>query len=70
MPSALNNVQLEILKLFSHNQTEEDLNEIKSLLITYLSDKVTREADKAFDQKGHTTDIFEKWKQEHFRKRA
>jgi len=70
MPSALNNVQLEILKLFSHNQTEEDLNEIKSLLITYLSDKVTREADKTFDQKGYTTEIFEKWKLEHFRKRA
>lgn len=70
MTSSLNNIQLEILKLFSHHQTEEDLNEIKSLLITYLSDKVTREADKAFDQHGYTAEIFEKWKQAHFRKRA
>jgi hypothetical protein len=35
--------------LFSYEQSEDDLKEIKSLLITCLSDKVTREADKAFE---------------------
>jgi hypothetical protein len=68
MSIALNDVQLEILKLFHHNQSPEDLNEIKSLLITYLSDKVTREADKAFEQKGYSTEIFDQWKKDHFRK--
>jgi hypothetical protein len=70
MGAALNNTQLEILNLFSHNQNEADLKEIKSLLVTYLADKVTREADKAFDEKGYTQEIFEKWKSEHFRKGA
>jgi hypothetical protein len=70
MSAALNSTQLEILNLFSHNQSEEDLKEIKSLLITYLADKVTREADKAFNKKGYTAKVFEKWKTEHFRKRA
>jgi hypothetical protein len=70
MPSALNDIQLEILKLFRHDQSEEDLKEIKSLLVTYLSDKVTREADKAFDSKGYSVSVFEKWKNEHFRKSA
>ena len=64
MGVALNNTQLEILNLFSHNQNEEDLKEIKSLLITYLADKVTREADKAFDEKRYTSGIFEQWKSE------
>ena len=68
MSIALNDVQLEILKLFQHDQSSEDLKEIKSLLVAYLSDKVTREADKAFDEKGYTTAIFEQWKNEHFRK--
>jgi hypothetical protein len=67
---ALNDVQLEILKLFSHDQSMEDLREIKSLLISYLSDKVVREADKVYDEKGYTFDVFEKWKTEHFRKPA
>jgi hypothetical protein len=39
-------------------------------LITYLADKVIREADKAFDEKGYTSGVFEKWKSEHFRKGA
>jgi hypothetical protein len=67
MEAALNDTQLEILNLFATEQSEE---EIKSLLLTYLSDKVTREADKAFEIKEYTTGIFEKWKQEHFRKSA
>lgn len=70
MEAALNNTQLEILNLFSVDQSEEDLKEIKSLLLAYLADKVTREADKAFEIKEYTTEIFEKWKQEHFRKSA
>ena len=70
MPVALNITQLEILKLFRNDQSEEELEEIRSLLIAYLSAKVIIEADKAFGEKGHTSAIFEKWKQEHFRKTA
>ncbi len=70
MPVSLNATQLEILKLFRNDQSEEELQEIKSLLIAYLASKVTFEADKAFDEKGYTTAIFEEWKQEHFRKTA
>ena len=64
----MNNTQLEILNMFSDNQNEEDLQEIKSLLITYLADKVVREADKSFKSNERTIDIFKKWKNEHFRK--
>lgn len=70
MSVALNSTQLEILKLFRNNQSEEELQEIKSLLIAYLSNKVTYEADKAFEGKGYSDAIFEEWKKEHFRKTA
>ena len=70
MEAALNKTQLEILKLFSNNQSEEDLKEVKSLLITYLSDKVVREADKVAEEKQYTQQTFEKWKADHFRKSA
>ncbi|MDE1192882.1 MAG: hypothetical protein PW786_12180 [Arachidicoccus sp.] len=69
--TTLNNTQLEILKLFSNQQSEEDLKEIKSLLIAYLADKVVREADKSFEEKGYEVNhIFEEWKKSHFRKTA
>lgn len=67
MGVALNNAQLEILNMFSNNQSEQDLEELRSLLIAYLAHKATREADKFFDENGYTTDVFEKWKNEHFR---
>ncbi|WP_257670964.1 hypothetical protein [Parapedobacter tibetensis] len=70
MATALNDIQLEILKLFRDDQSEQDLKEIKSLLISYLADKVTREADAAFDEKGYTGAIFESWKKEHFRRQS
>jgi len=70
MAIPLNNAQLEILKLFRNDQSEEELKEIRSLLIAYLSAKVTFEADKAFNDKGYITTVFEDWKREHFRKIA
>lgn len=70
MPVALNNSQLEILKLLQFLKDDKDLAEIKSLLVSYLSDKVVRNADKAFDEKQYTVAVFEKWKEEHFRKSA
>ena len=70
MATALNNSQLELLKVLTHLNNEKDLAELKSLLLAYLSDKVARSADKAFDEKQYTADVFNNWKQEHFRKQA
>lgn len=67
---ALNPVQLEVLKLFQFTKTEEDLLELKSVLIDYLSKKTVSEADKAFDQKGYSIDDIEQWRKEHLRKRT
>jgi hypothetical protein len=70
MQTTLNPAQLELLKLMEHLRDERDLAEIKSLLIAYLSDKVVRNADAAFDERGYTAEIFETWKAAHFRKSA
>ena len=70
MPVTLNPIQLEILKLFSDHQSEEELLEIRSLLVAYLAGKVTFEADKAFEAKEYSETVFEQWKQDHFRKTA
>lgn len=70
MSSPLNETQLEILKLFSYEHSAEDFQEIKSLLVTYLSEKVVREADRAFEDRNYTQDVFENWRMEHFCKLA
>jgi len=64
---ALNNVQIEILKLFKHEKSEEELFEIKKILSDYLFDKAIHLADEAFEEKGYTLTEVEKWKDEHTR---
>ncbi len=69
MPIALSYTQKEIINLIQDIKSLNELEEIKSLLTTYLADRVTREADKAFEEKNYSAMIFEKWNSEHFRKR-
>ncbi len=64
---ALNNAQLEILKLFKHERSEEELLEFKKLLSDYLFKKAIKLADEAFDEKGYTVEDLESWKNEHSR---
>jgi hypothetical protein len=70
MPVQLSYTHKEIINLIQDIKSIDELEEIKSLLISYLSHKVTNEADNAFTDKGYTEAIFEKWKNEHFRKNA
>ncbi|MDQ2751564.1 MAG: hypothetical protein M3R72_00910 [Bacteroidota bacterium] len=70
MVSNASYIQKEIFNLIQDIKSENELNEIKSLLATYLSDRVVREADKALTEKGYSSEIFDKWKNEHFRKHA
>lgn len=67
---ALNPIQLEVLKLFRFATTDEDILELKTVLIEYLSKKTVTEANKAFDEKGFTIKDIEKWRREHLRKRT
>jgi len=70
MEGRLNHIQLEILKMFSRNYSNEELLEIKELLQTYLAHKVVPEANKSFSEKNYTSEVFEQWKEEHYRKKA
>lgn len=45
----LTNLQLELLKVFSHDLSENELKEIKSLLLEYFAKKAVVEADKVWD---------------------
>ncbi len=65
--SPLNPTQLEILKLFSRELSEDDLLALKRLFVRYLADKATRLADELFEQKGWTNDDMNKLAHTHLR---
>lgn len=64
---ALSNAQLEIIKMFHKDQTEEELTELKQVLSEYLANKLAKALEQESGEKGYTRDIVDGWKNEHFR---
>jgi len=63
----LNNTQLEILKMFSIDLSNEQLGEIKTLLVKYFAEKVTTEMDVLFEKNNWGEEQIDKWSKEHMR---
>ena len=66
----LTNLQLELLKIFSFDLSEEQILEIRELLSKYFAEKATQEMDKLWDQNNWSNDTMEKWASEHLRTKA
>lgn len=60
-PHPLSNVQMELLKLYSTDIKEKDLEELKKVLVNYFAQKAIKEADKIWNQKKMSADTMEKW---------
>jgi hypothetical protein len=52
MNNSLSNIQIELLKTFSHNVSEKDLLEVKRLLTKFFGEKAIMEANKKWDDNG------------------
>ena len=63
----LNDQQLEILKLFSRELDEEDMREIKKLIVRYLAQKVSRLADEAWEKNNWSDEDMERLLEMHER---
>ncbi len=63
----LTNLQLEILEVFKYDLSEEQIKEIRNLLITYLAEKVTNGIDQLFEKNKWREEKIEEWSKEHMR---
>ncbi len=63
----LNPLQLEMLELFSQKVDNDDLLEIKQLIVKYFAEKAIHEADKVWDEKGWTNETMEEFLNMHER---
>jgi hypothetical protein len=57
----LTNVQQEILKLYSTEFSEQELQDFRRELGAYFARKTTEVADQAFEARGYTADDLERW---------
>ena len=63
----LNKHQLEILKLFTRELEDNDLIEIKRLIVKYLAQKITKMADDIWEKNNWTNDDMERLLKTHKR---
>ncbi|MEK7262930.1 MAG: hypothetical protein AAB071_00285 [Bacteroidota bacterium] len=57
----LSNVQLELLKIFSTNLKENDLQELKQQLAHFYAKKSIDSANKVWMEKGLSNEIMDEW---------
>lgn len=63
----MTNLQIELLKTFSFNLSDNQLLEIKELLSKYFASRVSNEMDKFVDDNGWDDEKFEELANEHLR---
>jgi hypothetical protein len=66
-PQKLTSLQLELLKIFSYQPSDEQLMDIKNMLANYFADKATQEMDKLWEEHSWNETTIEKWLSEHLR---
>lgn len=57
----LSNVQLELLKLYATDLSEEELLELKRLLARFFAEKAMRQADEIWEKRGLTDEDMDRW---------
>src|SRR5438128_192753 len=68
-PTGLSNLQVELLKLYANNISDQSLLEIKSLLANYFAQKATEAMDKVWEEKGLSAQDMINWTNEHNRRK-
>jgi len=63
----LSNLQLELLKLFRFDLSENQLIELKTILSKYFAEKTTNEVDKLWEENKWDEKTIEDWKNDHLR---
>lgn len=61
LESPLSNVQLELMKMFSHNLNDDDLASLKRTLANFFAEKASNEMDKLWDENGWSNQTMDNW---------
>jgi hypothetical protein len=60
LQTPLNKAQLELLKLFSRVKSEEELMDLKRLIVEFYAKPMMDRADKMCEERGYTQEDMEK----------
>jgi hypothetical protein len=60
----LSNLQMELLKLYPYNVSDQEIKDFKKLLADYFAEKIDQEVNKLWVEKNWSQDTIEQWKKE------
>jgi hypothetical protein len=60
-------LQLELLRIFSRNPSEQELIDIKNLIARYYAEKASDQMDRLWEERGYTDETMQEWAKEHMR---
>ena len=63
----LNHTQLELLKMFSYNQDENSLKELKEVWLNHIRKKMDDEGKKIWKEKNLSNEVMHEWLNTHIR---
>jgi hypothetical protein len=66
----LSNLQLELLKIFRHDLSDQQLIEIRNLLAMYFAQTATYEMDKLWEINQWSNETMKTWADEHLRNKS
>ena len=63
----LSNLQMELLKMFQYNLSDNQLKEVRKLLSGFFAENISREVDKIWNENNWNEKTIDKLKDEHLR---
>ena len=60
-PQNLTNMQLELLKMFAYRLPDEELAEIKTVLMRFFAQRIRNRAATTWTERGYTNETMEAW---------
>lgn len=64
---SMSNIQLELLKLYATDIPDEDLINIKRLMVQYFAEKITRQMDTLWEENNWNAETMHEWAAGHIR---
>jgi len=61
LESPLSNVQLELMKMFSHDLNDDDLVSLKRTLANFFAEKASNEMDRLWDENDWSNQTMDNW---------
>ncbi len=59
--NGLSNVQKELLKIYSQDITDNELNELKKVMGTFFAQRAIINSDKIWEEKNYSNDKMDEW---------